>query len=94
MFQIAWDPDKNSWLKNTRGITFEEIVFFIEHGGLVEIIEHPNRDRFGHQMVLVMNILNYIYLVPFVIAKNGVFLKSIIPSRKMTKKYLERRAEK
>ena len=83
-----WNVAKNEELREGRNVTFEEVVFSIMHNGLLDIIEHPNRNRYPNQSVFIVNIDNYIYLVPFVEDRHIVFLKTIIPSRKMTKTYL------
>ncbi len=90
MERFEWSDAKNLQLKQERGISFEEIVFVIEHGGLMDVIPHPNPKKYPNQLVYVININNYIYLVPFVKDDTGArFLKTIIPSRKATKSYLE-----
>ena len=89
--RFRWDAEKNDWLKATRGISFEEVTFHIEHGGLLETAEHPNKARYPNQKMFTVKINNYIYLVPFVEEDATVFLKTIIPSRKATKKYLRRK---
>lgn len=71
-----------------RGISFEEIVFHIENGDLLDLLEHPNRDRYPNQRVFIVNVEGYAYLVPFVEDEHEVFLKTIIPSRKATRDYL------
>ena len=83
-----WDDAKNAKLRAERGIGFEEIVFHIERGGLLDILEHPNPDRYAGQRVFVVRREDYMYLVPFVEDDHAVFLKTIIPSRKATKQYL------
>ena len=84
-----WDNEKNELLKLSRNICFEQLVMHINHGDLTDIIEHPNRNRYPDQKMLVVNVNDYIYLVPFLKEKENVyFLKTIIPSRKATKKYL------
>ena len=89
MIQFNWDNEKNSKLWQERGISFENIVFAIENGGLIDVIPHPNPGKYPNQTVYVLNIEDYIYLVPFVKEnKNTRFLKTIIPSRKATKQYL------
>lgn len=88
MKYFAWDTEKNEKLKAERGISFEEIVFHIERGDVLDILEHPNQDRYGGQRVFVVDVQNYAYLVPFVETENEVVLKTIIPSRKATKRYL------
>ncbi len=83
-----WNPEKNQQLQLERGISFEEIVFHIQQGDEADIVEHPNRERYPNQKISVVIIDNYAYLVPFVETDTEIFLKTIIPSRKATKKYL------
>jgi uncharacterized DUF497 family protein len=85
---FAWDHAKNAKLRTDRGIGFEDIVFHIERGDLLDILEHPNPDRYGRQRIFVVQREDYVYLVPFVEDERTVFLKTIIPSRKATKQYL------
>ena len=89
MKYFEWDVEKNEKLKKIRQITFEEALFCLMHGGLLDAIEHPNKDKYPNQKIFIINIDDYAYLVPFVEKKEYIFLKTIIPSRKMTKKYLE-----
>ena len=84
-----WNVDKNEDLRTRRGITSEEVVFAIMHGGLLDALAHPNRSKYPHQKVLIVNIEDYAYIVPFVESEHGIFLKTVIPSRKMTRRYLE-----
>ncbi len=80
---------KNTKLYQGREISFENIVFAIENGGLLDVIPHPNPGKYPNQSIYVVNIDDYIYLVPFVKESNSIrFLKTIIPSRKATKRYL------
>lgn len=88
MHCFDWNDEKNEELKDERGVTFEEVVFSIMHDGLLDTIEHPNAEKYSHQKIFIVNIEDYIYLVPFVENDEALFLKTIIPSRKMTKKYL------
>ena len=77
-----WDDAKNAKLRAERGIGFEDIVFHIERGDLIGILEHPNPDRYTGQRIFVVRREGYVYLVPFVVDEHAVFLKTIIPSRK------------
>ena len=88
MKYFTWDADKNEKLRAGRGISFEEIVFHVDHGDVLDILEHPNQEKYGGQRVLVVKVEDYVYLVPFVEMENEVVLKTIIPSRKATKRYL------
>lgn len=69
-------------------MSFERIVVAIESGGLLDILAHPNKAKYPKQRVLVVTFDNYAYLVPFVEGQDHFFLKTIIPSRKATRDYL------
>jgi len=88
MKYFDWNVEKNEELKKDRNISFEEIVYYIMHGNLLDTIKNRNSERYQNQKVFIVNVENYVYLVPFVETEEIVFLKTIIPSRKMTKKYL------
>ena len=88
MKYFSWNTEKNSILIQERGISFEEIVFHIEKGDVLDLLEHPNRGRYPNQRVFVVNVEGYAYLVPFVEDEREVFLKTIIPSRKATRDYM------
>ena len=83
-----WSIEKNDWLKRERGLAFEDIVFHIDQGGLLDTLEHPNQARYPRQKVFIGNVEGYACIVPFVEEDEIIFLKTIIPSRKMTKRYL------
>ena len=76
-------------LKTERLICFEDIVLCIEMGFLLDILEHPNQEKYKGQRIFVVQVDDYAYLIPFVENEVEVFLKTIIPSRKATKKYLK-----
>ena len=88
MKYFTWDVAKNEKLKTERGIGFEEIVFLIERGEVLAVLDHPNQQRYQRQRILVVRRNDYVYLVPFVEEENYVFLKTIIPSRKATRDWL------
>ena len=90
---FSWDPGKNKALKAARGVSFEEIVFHIARGDILDILEHPNQERYEGQRVFVVRHGDYAYLVPFVEDGESVFLKTIIPSRKATREYLGKETE-
>ena len=93
MKYFTWSQEKNEKLKAERGIGFEEVVFLIGKGDLLDILEHPNQSRYRGQMIFVVRRDDYVYLVPFVENDREVFLKTIIPSRKMTAEYLGQESE-
>ena len=88
MRQIDWNDDKNEWLLQVRGISFEDILYHLSHDGLLDVIQHPNQEQYPDHSILIVNVEGYAYLVPFIKNENVIFLKTIIPSRKMTRKYL------
>jgi len=89
MITYNWNKEKNLLLKRERNLSFEQIVSHIKNGYLLDIVEHPNKEKFAHQKILIIKIEEYIISVPFVENGNERFLKTIIPSRKFTKKYLK-----
>ena len=89
MKRLNWNAEKNEQLRSERGICFEEVLFHIENGDVLDILEHPNQSRYKGQRIFVVAVNDYVYLVPFVEDDDEVFLKTIIPSGKATKQYLE-----
>ncbi len=85
---FSWNTEKNEILARERGITFEETVRKIESGAKVIETDHPNKKKYPNQKILIVDVDGYAYLVPCVIDKEGYFLKTVIPSRKATRKYL------
>jgi uncharacterized DUF497 family protein len=88
MKPFRWNPEKNEALTADRGISFESVVVAIESGGLLDILTHPNQAKYPRQRILVVAADNYVYLVPFAEEEDYLFLKTIIPSRKATRNYL------
>ncbi len=89
MKYFNWNTEKNIRLIDERGISFERVVQQIEQFGYLDLLSHSNQKRYPNQKIFIVNIENYAYLVPFVEDESEIFLKTIIPSRKATKKYLE-----
>lgn len=89
MKYLDWNLEKNDWLKKNRNIGFEEVAIAIIEGDLLDVIDNPSKN-FPNQKVFVVKINKYIFYVPFIEDKEKFFLKTIIPSRKATKKYLEK----
>lgn len=91
MKPFFWDSEKNEWLKRERGISFERVVLHIDRGDLLDILEHPNPQKYPEQRILVVRLEDYVYLVPCLDLEDGVLLKTIFPSRKLTAQYLRKR---
>lgn len=83
-----WNDEKNEWLRKERGLTFEDVVFHLAHGGLLDTIEHPSQRLYPGQRIFIVDVEGYACLVPFVENDEVIFLKTVIPSRKMTRQYL------
>ena len=89
MKPFRWSAEKNELLKLSRGVSFESIVVAVESDGLLDIVEHPNAAKYPNQRVLVVSFDGYVYLAPFVEEADYFFLKTVIPSRKATRDYLQ-----
>ncbi|HGJ66983.1 TPA: BrnT family toxin [bacterium] len=88
MKTYAWNEEKNQILKTQRNISFEEVITHIAVGDLLDIIENANQEKYEGQYIFIVKMRDYAWLIPFVETENEIFLKTIIPSRKATKKYL------
>ncbi len=88
MKRFNWNSDKNQKLIQERGVSFEDVVFYLLQGEVLDDLEHPNLDKYLGQRIFVLNIDEYIYLVPYIESEDEIFLKTIIPSRKSTREYL------
>lgn len=75
---FSWSHEKNEQLVRERGISFEEVVFHIERGDVLDVLEHPNDERYPEQRLFVVAVDDYAYLVPLVESEEELFLKTII----------------
>lgn len=89
MKSINWNSEKNMSLKTDRGVSFEEVLVSLSTGGLLDVVEHPNKEKYPNQRIFVIRIRGYAYLVPFVETEEEIFLKTIIPSRSATRRYIK-----
>ena len=85
--RIRWSDEKNSLLKKMRNVSFEDVENAIMNDQILDIIPHHNQEKYSHQELMIIEIQNYTYYVPFVMNEEEIFLKNIIPSRKYHKKY-------
>ncbi len=83
-----WNDEKNELLKKLRGVSFEQVVLAIISGDLIDRIKHPNPEKYPNQKIFLVKIENYLYSVPYVEDDKKIYLKTIIPNSKATKKYL------
>ena len=84
-----WSDEKDTVLRKQRGIGFQEIVFHIERGDVLLVVNHTNKEKYPNQKIMYVRVEDYVYLVPYVESNGKRFLKTIIPSRKATKRFLE-----
>ena len=88
MKHLDWNEGKNLLLKELREVSFDDVQIAIETGRVLDDIENPNKKRYSNQRILVVEIERYAYYVPYVEDEDKIFLKTIFPSRRATKKYL------
>ncbi len=88
MAQFNWSAEKNQQLMSDRGVSFENVLFALQSGGLLDDGPHPNQQKYPSQRLFVVRIDDYAWLVPYVENDSEIFLKTIIPSRKATRKFL------
>lgn len=93
MKYFDWNETKNAKLKAERDVCFEDVLTAIDAGNVLDDVRHPNPILYTTQRVLIVAIDDYVYLVPYVEDTEKIFLKTIIPSRKATKKYLKGETE-
>lgn len=86
-----YNSEKNKWLKENRGIGFDEIISAISEGRVLENIKNPNSKKYSNQRMLVIRVGSYAFAVPYVIDKvrKVTFLKTCWPSREFTRKYIK-----
>lgn len=92
--KFYWNEEKNKVLKITRNITFEDIEKIIQENGAYDVEEHPNQEKYPHQKILCVEKDEYMFVIPCVSHEDGYFLKTIYPSRRVTKRLLSHKVIK
>jgi len=87
MSVFQWNNEKNEWLKENRGVCFEQVVILMEREEVLEVLEHPNQEKYPGQRIAIIKINEYAYLIPYVQDGEEILLKTIIPSRRATNRY-------
>jgi hypothetical protein len=88
---FRFNKEKNELLIKTRNIGFEEIILQIKRGNVLRVMSHPNSGRYSNQDIMIVRVIDKAYFVPFITEEDGtLFLKTLYPSRKATKKYLHK----
>jgi len=80
MKNFKWDEAKNKKIKEERGSSFEEII----KSKLIGVVKHPTRVK---QRFLLFEHKEYVWVVPCVVEKDHLFIKTMFPSRKYMRKY-------
>ncbi|TGL64631.1 DUF4258 domain-containing protein [Leptospira sarikeiensis] len=83
-----WDNHKNEAIKAERNISFERVVVEIESGSVLDILKHPNVKKYPNQIIIIVEIDNYAWVVPAIESNDTFFFKTAYPSRKFTSIYL------
>ena len=89
MKRFEYSQGKNEQLKKRHGISFENVIEALRKGKLLDTLDHPNKIQYPNQQIFIIELNEYVYSVPFVENEVKIFLKTIYPSRKHTKKYLK-----
>ena len=89
-FEIRFNEEKNQLLKATRDVCFEDFLKALKEKNLLDNISHPSK-KYPHQRLYVIKIKGYVYAVPYITdrKKQEIFLKTIYPSRMLTRFYLK-----
>ncbi|WP_238528968.1 BrnT family toxin [Glaciecola punicea] len=90
MKTFDWNSDKNKRLIEERGISFEDVIYYLQNQCLLDDLKHVNQEKYPNQRIFVINIENYAYLVSYIETDESIFLKTVIPSRKATKQDTKR----
>lgn len=89
MKPFDWNKEKNEQLKARHGICFDDMATLLRQtDNILNVVPHPNKKKYPNQKMFIVAINGYAYLVPYVEDDEKIFLKTIIPSRKATKKYI------
>lgn len=92
MYRFDFSNEKDLILRETRGIGFREVIKAAQQGRILNDLEDANQEEYPDQRLLIVEINGYAYVAPYVFnAKQKVsFLKTVYPSRKATKRYLNK----
>ncbi len=82
-----WNEDKNSILKSQRGFSFDDVLYKMKEDGVLDNYKHPNVEKYPNQYIYVIELGGYVHYIPYIYDGDDIFLKNIIPSRKLDKKY-------
>ena len=84
---FLWNQEKNKLLKRERDVCFEDIVTLVNDNKILDVIKHPNSKKYPEQKIYIVLLHGYVHMVPFVRNESEIFLKTIVPSRKLHRIY-------
>jgi len=87
MKTIRWNEEKNQLLVMQRGLSFEMVLDKIVNQEILERRSHPNKAQYPNQFIFILELRGYICYIPFVENDQEIFLKTIIPSRKLEREF-------
>ncbi len=93
MKPFDWNNEKNILLKAQRGVSFDDAAKAILSKDLLDSILHTNQKKYPGQKIFIVLIQGYCYKVAYVENKDNIYLKTLFPSRKDMKKYLNKKGE-
>lgn len=85
--EFVYSQRKDVAFRQGRGIGFKEIIAVIEAQAWLDISFHPNQLKHPNQMIFLIELRGYVWVVPFDVDSNRIFLRTAYASRKATKYY-------
>lgn len=85
MKQIRFNQVKNTKLKLTRGIGFDEVAKIIKSKIFLDLIDNPNQKKYRNQKLFLIQIEGSVFVVPFVEEKDYIFFKNSLSKSKIYK---------
>ena len=87
MKPIRWNEEKNQLLILQRGLSFEIVLEKFEKRDILAKRKHRDPEKYPNKFLFILRLNGYICYVPFVENDKEIFLKTIIPSRKLEKEF-------
>ncbi len=84
--EFDYSLEKNELLLYKRGINFFDVIEAINDKGILLDFKHPNVSKYPNQRIMVVNINDYTWCVPYIKKGETFFLKTVFPARRF--KYL------
>lgn len=91
MVQYDYNKEKDRLVRLRHGVSFKDIIQEIKRKRVLKRISHPNKTKYSNQKLYIIEIKGYAIVVPHVEQGDTIFLKTLFPSRKYTKKFIKRK---